>query len=54
MPVIPAKAGIHPGTLPECTNDGLDSRFRGNDWRFVTGAIPNDTITAAAFLLTIR
>ena len=31
--VIPAKAGIHSANLREGAADGLDSRFRGNDWR---------------------
>jgi len=31
--VIPAKAGIHSAKARECAIDGLDSRFRGNDWR---------------------
>jgi hypothetical protein len=46
-PVIPAKAGIHPANLRKCAVEGLDSRFRGNDWRFERDPIPNDTTTAA-------
>jgi hypothetical protein len=44
--VIPAKAGIHSANLQKCAVYGLDSRFRGNDWRLVRDAIPNDTTTA--------
>jgi hypothetical protein len=32
--VIPAKAGIHFANLRKCAVVALDSRFRGNDWRF--------------------
>jgi|GEM_PF-1098349 hypothetical protein len=41
--VIPAKAGIHSPNPRKCAVDGLDSRFRGNDRRFETGPVPNDT-----------
>jgi hypothetical protein len=40
--VIPAKAGIHLASLRKCAVDGLDSRFRGNDWRFESDPMPND------------
>jgi len=43
--VIPAKAGIHSANLGKCAVHGLDSRFRGNDRRFVRDDIPNDTTT---------
>jgi hypothetical protein len=43
--VIPAKAGIHSADLGKCAVHGLDSRFRGNDRRFVRDDIPNDTTT---------
>ena len=43
--VIPAKAGIHSANLRESAVQGLDSRFRGNDWCFEAGPGPNDTIT---------
>ena len=43
--VIPAKAGRCLANLREYAADGLDSRFRGNDWRFVRDAIPNGTAT---------
>ena len=43
--VIPAKAGIHSASLRKCALDELDSRFRGNDWRFERDPIPNDTYT---------
>ena len=43
--VIPAKAGIHSANLQKCAVHGLDSRFRGNDRRFVRDDIPNDTTT---------
>jgi hypothetical protein len=43
--VIPVKAGIHAANLRKCAGDGLDSRFRGNDWRFERHSIPNDTAT---------
>jgi hypothetical protein len=41
--VIPAKAGIQSvgGAFPMAC--GVDSRFRGNDGRFVRDDIPNDT-----------
>jgi len=45
--VIPAKAGIHSANLRKSAVHGLDSRFRGNDRRFVRDDIPNDTITSA-------
>jgi hypothetical protein len=38
--VIPAKAGIHSAGFRKCALDGLDSRFRGNDWRFERGSRP--------------
>jgi hypothetical protein len=41
--VIPAKAGIHSANLRKCAVRRLDSRFRGNDRRFVREGIPNDT-----------
>jgi hypothetical protein len=43
--VIPAKAGIHSSDLQTCAAYGLDSRFRGNDRRFIGDDIPNDTTT---------
>ena len=43
--VIPAKAGIHSANLGKGPIDGLDSRFRGNDWRWERDPIPNDTNT---------
>jgi hypothetical protein len=43
--VIPAKAGIHSASLGKCAVHALDSRFRGNDRRFVRDDIPNDTTT---------
>jgi hypothetical protein len=43
LAVIPAKAGIHSANLRKCALYELDSRFRGNDWRFGRDAIPNDT-----------
>jgi hypothetical protein len=43
--VIPAKAGIHSANLRKCAVYGLDSRFRGNDWRWAGDAIANDTTT---------
>ena len=43
--VIPAKAGIHSSNLRKCAVHRLDSRFRGNDRRFVKDDIPNDTTT---------
>ncbi|MGD0012476.1 MAG: glycosyltransferase family 39 protein [Terriglobia bacterium] len=36
-PVIPAKAGIHSADLGKCAVNGLDSRFRGNDWARAAG-----------------
>src|SRR5208337_1600085 len=30
--VIPAKAGVHSANRRKCAMDGLDSRFRGNDF----------------------
>jgi hypothetical protein len=50
--VIPAKAGIHSANLRKSVVDGLDSRFRGNDWRFGRDAIPNDTTTLPRALHT--
>ena len=43
--VIPAKAGIYSANLRKCADDGLDSRFRGNDECFERDPIPNDTTT---------
>jgi len=43
--VIPAKAGIHSANLRKRAVDGLDSRFRGNDRRFESDPIPNDSNT---------
>jgi hypothetical protein len=40
LAVIPAKAGIHFAILLRCAVDGLDSRFRGNDWRPVRDTTP--------------
>ena len=34
--VIPAKAGIHFARRWNCAAEGLDSRFRGNDFYFDT------------------
>ena len=51
--VIPAKAGIHSANLRKCAVHGLDSRFRGNDLRFVRDDIPNDTTTRFACHLTM-
>jgi hypothetical protein len=43
--VIPAKAGIQSldSAFPQVCR--VDSRFRGNDWRFERDPIPNDTAT---------
>jgi hypothetical protein len=41
--VIPAKAGIYAASLCKCADGGLDSRFRGNDWRLEWIPVPNDT-----------
>jgi hypothetical protein len=43
--VIPAKAGIYSASHWKCVADGLDSRFRGNDWCFERDSIANDTST---------
>jgi len=43
--VIPAKAGIHSASHWKCAAAGLDSRFRGNDQCFKSGAIPNAATT---------
>ncbi len=43
--VIPAKAGIYSEDLRKYIVEGLDSRFRGNDRRFETDPMPNDTTT---------
>ena len=43
MPVIPAKAGIHPADILKSAAYGLDSRFRGNNRYFGLDTIPNDT-----------
>jgi len=52
--VIPAKAGIHSTNLRKCAVEGLDSRFRGNDWRFERDPIPNDTTAQDRCSLTSR
>jgi 4-amino-4-deoxy-L-arabinose transferase-like glycosyltransferase len=36
-PIIPTKAGIHSANLGNCAVNGLDSRFRGNDWARAQG-----------------
>jgi hypothetical protein len=38
---IPAKAGIHSANLHECSDFGMDSRFRGNDCGLERDSIPN-------------
>ena len=43
--VIPAKAGIYSANLKKGALEGLDSRFRGNDWRSESDPILNDTTT---------
>jgi hypothetical protein len=43
--VIPAKAGIQLADFRKYGGDGVDSRFRGNDWLFEGDPIPNDTST---------
>jgi hypothetical protein len=48
--VIPAKAGIYPANLRKCPGGGLDSRFRGNDGRFGSDPIPNDSKTELGLL----
>jgi hypothetical protein len=50
--VIPANAGIHSANLGKRAAYGLDSRFHGNDRRFVKDAIPIDTTTSFQRLLT--
>ena len=50
--VIPAIAGIHSANLRKFAVYGLDSRFRGNDWRFERDPTPNDTTTGASYHLT--
>jgi len=52
--VIPAKAGIHCANLRKYPVGGLDSRFRGNDWRLERDTIPNGTNTPTPCLLTRR
>jgi hypothetical protein len=42
-PVIPAKAGIQSVGSGFPKGFGVDSRFRGNDWRFQRDPTPNDT-----------
>jgi hypothetical protein len=52
--VIPAKAGIQSddSTFPEVS--GVDSRFRGNDWRFEWDPIPNDANTGNSAAMLSR
>src|SRR5271157_2100217 len=40
-PVIPAEAGIYFASHRKCAEDGMDSRFRGNDRCFERDSIPN-------------
>jgi len=42
-PVIPAKAGIYFASFWKRADNGLDSRFRGNDRFYVSDPIPKDT-----------
>jgi hypothetical protein len=43
--VTPAKAGMRCEDFRTCTANGLDSRFRGNDWCRETGCTPNGPLS---------
>jgi hypothetical protein len=51
--VIPAKAGIHSANHRKCAPGGLDSRFRGNDRRFESAPITNNTDTVALVVMVL-
>jgi hypothetical protein len=51
-PPVPVNPRVQYANLPKCAIHALDSRFRGNDWRFGRRPVPNETDTPAFLLLT--